>query len=74
MDASGEGGKGKARKVGMDGTDVTVGLGVGVGSENASWRNNATLTSSSNSVNSSHDKEKMARRSSVTEVVQSGFG
>ena len=31
MDASGEGGKGMARKVGMDGTDVTVGLGVGVG-------------------------------------------
>ena len=51
----------------MDGTEVTVGLGVGGESENASGRNSTALTSSNNSVNSLHDREKTARRPSVTE-------
>jgi len=66
------GGKRKARRAGTDGTEVTAGLGVAGGS---SRRNSAVLTDSNNpSVNSLHDKDKRAKRSSVVEVVQSGRG
>lgn len=69
------GGKRKARRVGTDGTELTVGLSVGGGSKNASRRNSTALTDSNNpSVNSLHDKDKKARRSSVIEGVRSGFG
>ena len=69
------GGKKKARREGTDGTGVTVGLGVGGGSKNASRRNSVALTNSNNpSVNSLQDKEKRAKRSSVIEGVQSKFG
>jgi hypothetical protein len=68
------GGKGKARRVGTDATGVTAGLRVGGGSKNASRRNSAAMTSSNNSVNSLHDREKKGKRSSVIEGVQSGFG
>jgi len=69
------GGKKKARRTGTDVADVTVGLGIGGGSKDASRRNSVALTSSNNpSVNSLPDKDKKAKRSSVIEGIQSGLG
>jgi len=66
------GGKKKARRAATDGTDLTVGLSVAGG---PSRRNSAALTNSNNpSVNSLHDRDKKAKRSSVIEGVQSGLG
>lgn len=65
------GGKRKSRRAGTDGTEITVGLGVGGEGKSASRRNSAALTDSNNpSVNSLQDKEKKTKRSSV----HSGFG
>ena len=70
-------GKRKARSEGTDGTAIPGGLGVGGagGDKNPSRRNSAALTNSNNpSVNSLHDREKKAKRSSVVEGIRSGFG